>query len=148
MKVSDSTNKVMGSSKKKQAKKEKLTSKWSLRKPLYIGKKDERYEWHLKQLKTTGISDTETWSLDATIAEFILPRLKRFKVVNSGYPSSLTEKKWNEILDKMIFAFEWALADVDISEHADLSEKERKLKWKKYEEGMNLFSKYFMDLWW
>jgi len=134
--------------KTKKVKKEKLTSKWSLKKPLYIGKGDQRYEKHLKRLKATGICDTEMWSLDATIAEFILPRLKRFKEVNNGYPSCFTEKKWNEILDKMIFAFEWAMEDVDISVHADLSKKENKLGWKKYEEGMNLFAENFMDLWW
>jgi hypothetical protein len=88
----------------------KLHSKWSVKKPLYITKKDKRYAKHLKQLKERGFSDTETWSLYSVLSDFILPRLKRFKEVTNGFPSTgdMTMEKWYEILDKMIFAFEWS----------------------------------------
>ena len=135
--------------KKRLAKKEKLISKWSIEKPLYIDENDKRYKRHLKELKETGFSDTETWSLYSCISEFILPRLKRFKEINAGYPSNLTEIKWNKILDKMIFSFEWTLEQDEMSEeYMSLSDKKKEINWKRYNEGMKLFAEYFRDLWW
>jgi len=135
--------------KKKTKKKEKLTSKWSLKKPLFVEKSDKRYKKHVKQLKENGFSDAETWCLFAGISEFILPRLKRFKEINNGYPGDLTEAKWDKILDNMIFAFEWAVMDGEMTdEYMDLSDKKKEDGWKKYEEGMKLFGEYFMGLWW
>ena len=134
---------------KRSKKKEKLTSRWSLKKPFLMKEGDDRYEGHLKQLKERGFSDDETWCLFAVIAEFVLPRLKRLKEINAGYPGGLTEKKWQTILSKMIFAFEWAIVEAEMTEdYMNLSEKERKANWKKYEEGMDLFAEYFMALWW
>lgn len=126
-------------------------SKWSVKKPLYITKRDKRYAKHLKQLKERGFSDTETWSLYSVLSEFILPRLKRFKEVTNGFPSTgdMTMEKWYEILDKMIFSFEWALfEDEDADAYGKLSEEEIKENWGKYAEGMKLFAEYFRDLWW
>jgi hypothetical protein len=130
-------------------KKEKIEKyMWSIKKPMYIEKNDKRYKEHVKQLKKYGFSDTETWNLFGVIAEFVLPRLKRFKKVSNGYPGGeITEAKWNEILDKMIFAFEWSIT-YDNEDNSALSEKREKANWKRYEEGMELFAKWFMALWW
>ena len=131
-----------------KAKEEKLTSKWSVKKPLYITKKDRRYNKHLKMLKQCGFSDTETWSLYSVLAEFLLPRLKRFKKVTNGYPSNLAnEHKWDEILDKIIFALEWSRDENEVR-YDKLTVKQRKSNWDKYTEGMKLFAEYFRDLWW
>ena len=124
-----------------------LKSKWSLKSPLYLKKSDKRYKRHLKQLKDNGFSDSETWGLDSVIAEFILPRLKRFKEVTNGFPSTLTEAKWDAILDDMIFAFEWDLLD-DNDEYEKMSEKEKKAGWDRYNKGIRLFAEYFRELWW
>jgi len=128
----------------------KLTSKWSVKSPLYITKKDKRYSKHLKMLKECGFSDTETWSLYSVIVEFILPRLKRFKMVANGYPANLAnEKEWEKILDKIIFALEWTKIDDDMSGDYDkLTVEEKKENWDKYTEGMKLFAEHFRDLWW
>ena len=121
--------------------------KWVTKKPLYIDKKDKRYKDYIKQLAKDGFSNTETWCLSSVIAEFILPRLIRFKEVANGYPMNLTMEKWYEVLDKMIFAFEWSLA-YDEDTNYKLSDKVKKTNWAKYEEGMKLFSENFMSLWW
>ena len=114
------------------------TTKWRLKKPLYIKKSDDRYEKHKKQLEERGFSDTETWSLCSVIAEFIIPRLERFKEIKGGVPMCFKdESEYDKILDKIIFAFKYALKD-------DFSEKGEK----KYVEGIALFSKYFRYLWW
>lgn len=128
-------------------KKQSLTSKWSLKEPPYIEKTDKRYSQYTKQLQERGFCDSETWGLDSTICEFILPRLIRFKEVNKGFPCELTPEKWGEIIDEMIFAFDWSLNWED-DKYEDLTDKERKFNWKRYEEGMKLFAKYFRNLWW
>ena len=121
--------------------------KWVTKKPLYIDKKDKRYKKYVEQLRQSGFSDTETWCLTSVIAQFVLPRLIRFKSAVNGYPMGLSIEKWYEMLDQMIFAFEWALA-YDESENWELSDKAKKENWKRYKKGMKLFSENFMDLWW
>lgn len=128
---------------------EKLNSRWSLKKPYLVKEGDKRYKRCLKELKENGFSYDETWSLDSVVSEFVLPRLKLFKQVNNGFPGGLTESGWNEIIDKMIFAFEWNMADTNMTEmYIKASEEEKKANWEKYSEGMDLFAKYFRDLWW
>lgn len=127
----------------------KKMNKWSLKKPLYLKKDDDRYDAHVKQLKKDGFSDAETWSLFLVMAEFILPRLKRFREINQAYPANMTSDEWDIILDKMIYSFEWTLENDAMSEdYMNLSEEEKKENWEKHKEGMGLFSEYFNDLWW
>lgn len=74
--------------------------------------KRTRKKW-LKQ-HNKYINPRETWYLDITIAEFILPRLKLFKKLNNGYPGideMYTPEKWDEALDKMIIAFQYISED-------------------------------------
>lgn len=52
-----------------------------------------------------GWDDSELWSLDVTFCCWVVPRLRRFKDVNFGYPAMLTMEQWNEILDQMIDGF-------------------------------------------
>ena len=71
-----------------------------------------------KWLKKHGkyVDKKDTWSLDHTIAEFILPRLKLFKKLNNGYPGRGdmdTSEKWDEALDKMILSFEYIVTSDD-----------------------------------
>ena len=66
-----------------------------------------------KYLKSKGkyISMSELWDLDYAFADFILPRLKAFKKNTISVPASLTEDEWDDILDKMIIAFEYIITD-------------------------------------
>lgn len=126
-----------------------LVSEWSCKRPLYLKRRDNkrRYDRYAKQLKTNGFSDTETWGLDSVIAKFVLPRLIRFKELNNGMPIDFNEGTWDEVLDKMIFAFDWTL-NWEEKKYENLTEEQQKENWKRYEEGMALFGKYFRDLWW
>lgn len=101
----------------------------------------ERAEIYRKQRMERGFDDSETWSLDYTIAKFILPRLKRFKEVTNGYPGGLSEEEWDEILDKMIYAF-----DLKVNYDSDFDWKDGDQK--KFDEGIKLFSEWFLHLWW
>lgn len=132
---------------KKSKKETYTTSKWTLKKPLYLEKTDKRYKKHVVQLKKFGFSNAETWGLYSVIAEFILPRLKDFKKTTMSYPMGISEEEWNNILEKMIFAFEWTLT-CENGNNLNLSEEESKINWDRHKEGIDLFSKWFMDLWW
>ena len=110
-----------------------------------------RFLW---QKITRGWDDSVTWNFDARMAEWILPRLKRFKELNNGYPGDLTWERWNEILDEMIWAFEYIANDGENRIFTDdplTREKERE-EWnvaeKRVDDGLKLFGEYFRGLWW
>ena len=93
-----------------------------------------------------GFDDSELWSLDTALARHILPRLRAFKAGTCGHPSDLTEQEWDEILDKMINAFDfianqmWDYPNESVEEHF---ERERQAY-----EDVKLFGKWFGALWW
>lgn len=101
----------------------------------------ERQKLFKQQKKERGWDDSDTWNLDYKIAEFTLPRLKRFKELNIGYPSDegMTFKLWNEILDSMIYSFEIIINEFQETKDVD---------WKAVQDGLNNFGKYYRDLWW
>lgn len=109
-----------------------------------------KFDWNLIkracvfwwQRRTRGFDDSETWSMDQTLSIHILPRLKRFKQVNNGTPYGLTEEQWNEILDKMIYSFEFA------SNEDKYFYSHKQWEYDKFKEGIKLFAKYFSALWW
>lgn len=110
-----------------------------------------RFIW---QRIVRGWDDSDTWSLDDTIAHFALPRVKRFKEVNDGYPNDAgTPERWDEILDEIIWALDYIANDGEekfFEKHKD--ENTRYDEWKKLEkrcdDGMKLFGEYFRGLWW
>lgn len=91
---------------------------------------------------TQGFDDSVTWSLDIHLAGLILPRLKRFKELNThAYPNGLTPEQWSEILDKMIYGFEFTVSDDKMFGKFDEEEYD------KAKEGLRLFGEYFHALW-
>ena len=99
-------------------------------------KKRKKYNKKLRaDLKQNGFDKSECWNLDITIAKFILPRLKHFRETTISYPSTdIGLDGWHEILDKMIYSFDEILKD-DSTEHD------------KKQEGLELFAKYYVNLW-
>ena len=57
------------------------------------------------------IHSWDTWDMDHTLALIIHPMLVQLKETKHGYPSNLTEERWNEILDEMIWAFKQKTMD-------------------------------------
>lgn len=108
-----------------------------------------------KWLKQQGlyVNPKETWSLDITFAKYIIPRLKKFKELNNGYPGIEevnTPEKWDGALDKMIQAFEYVANEfdwwVDNPKYDCFAEEKRRQA--VINEGLQLFAKYYMNLWW
>lgn len=92
------------------------------------------------QRLTRGWDDSETWSLDASLPHVILPRLKRFKEITIGVPGDLSKEEWEQILDKMIAAFEFAGSEARWTAPAS--------EFEKHQEGLDLFAKHYFGLWW
>lgn len=91
------------------------------------------------QRRSRGWDDSETWSLDHSLAKLILPRLKRFKELNNGIPYGLNEENWNAALDKMIAGFEVHVKGSWQADKKDMVIARR---------GIALFAKYYPCLWW
>ena len=88
----------------------------------------------------------DTFNLDYNISKYILPRLKIFKETHMTLPPNLIEEEWNNILDKMILAFQLYVYE-DFSECLFKNKKEYEIKTKQLNDGLDLFRKYFFDLW-
>lgn len=125
-----------------------------------ITPKDKRFSKYANQLIKRGFDDTETWNLAATLGRWLLPRLKRYKKIQNGTPFNLTEKKWDHILDNIIWfvnelayhkeidKIEAKLLSKDVSikdfnDHAMYTEYKNK-----YEKCKQQFMDYLEDLWW
>lgn len=106
----------------------------------YIPRRSIRF-WF--QRLTRGFDDSETWSLDWSLAQLILPRLRRFRELNNGYPYGESEKTWNNKLDKMIAAFEYFAN----GKQWEVS-KDTMGELYKHKQSLKLFAKYYDHLWW
>ena len=96
------------------------------------------YSFFLRIIKGFDIQDT--WSLDISLASWMVPRLIHLRDNLHGFPANLNEVKWYEILSKMIYSFEQIAEDkflmIDNEEMMD-----------KINEGLDLFRQYDFDLW-
>ena len=101
------------------------------------------------QRRIRGFSDDQLWCLDCTIIRFILPRLKRFR--DLGPPNSFPQEcsspeEWEEILGKMIIALEIANdGGYPLLYPKDCTIAEERVQ--AFQEGWELFHKYFFSLW-
>jgi hypothetical protein len=106
-------------------------------------KKTTRDKLFAKQRKERGFDDSDTWSLDHTLAKWLAPRLKRYKEVNIIVGPTDKGRNWDQILDEMIATFEF-LASEERWSVVDYRDK----RWKQVKVGLKLFTKYFTNLWW
>ena len=89
-----------------------------------------------------GWDDSVTWGLDISLYKWLLPRLKRFRELNNGWPDSKynTFEDWNCELDKRIKQLEYIVENY--FEYED----------KKLNKTINSFNKWLAkdlnDLWW
>lgn len=101
-------------------------------------------KWERDLRKRLGkITPGELGDLDMTLTYFILPRLERFKKIETGHPGSMTNKEWQAILRKIIQAFKWKLDDNEWK----LPQKRQEDRRAKIKEGLRLFGEHFESLW-
>lgn len=110
------------------------------------------------QLLKYGYEFRDCWSLDYSAATWLVPRLKHLKKTKYGIPlfcyknhqnhtkvdDRAAIKKWNNILDEMIFAFEFTSHEED---NWKLNDKKYKELSKRALNGRLLFARYFCHLW-
>jgi len=164
--------------------------------PSYYYWLDRLFGWNPKQKISVRIDDHDTWSMDYTLAHIILPMLVQLKRTKHGSPSvdnadlpkelrmskkdmaqfakdGSTDdnffKRWDWVLDEMIWAFEQKCRDdweSDYYEHHVLSPDEKnydgffggsklvckdpkglKAHQERMSNGFRLFGKYYENLW-
>ena len=119
-------------------------------------------KWFLQKVFSKDhISEDELFSLDYTIAKFVLPRLRYYVKDPVSFPcidGDWSFEKWKAILEKMCFFFEYAVAngegtDFDLIVHYQKDNEIEDFDFAqneflgKVEEGKALFCKYYFDLW-
>ena len=133
-----------------------------------ITPKDKRFNKYARQLLKRGFDDSETWNLGTAMAEWLIPRLKRFKKLNTGYPGRFAKykdgyEKWNKIIDEILWLLEEEVTEKEESDlfyqyynKIPLAKRPSSLgewdEWKKYEKRMNkakkLFGEFWPHFWW
>lgn len=113
-------------------------------------------------------SSKEIWNLGEHLATCIYDGLLQFKnAERKSYPGDISSKTWEEYLDKMLFSFKeistfykndpleiyfskmWDSGERDLKKFKAPIEicEESKKYYEDIKEGLNLFSKYYLDLW-
>jgi hypothetical protein len=108
--------------------------------------------WHDQKI-VRGYSDPDIWGLNECLTRFILPRLIAFRDQNfHGVPLGVeSEEEWKEVLDKIILAFDLMRKDDECEWDYDGDDENfyelLKQDGERVTEGLELFAKYYRDLW-
>lgn len=105
-----------------------------------VDESDEKWPDYCAQREKRGFDDSELWNLDGTIAKFISPRLSAYvkTVIESNYNSSeMPFDEWLDILKKMDEGFKIMSSDKNRNED----------EVDKMNDAIDLFNKYFFNLW-
>ena len=113
-----------------------------------------------------GWSDRDIWSFDSYLCEVIPPVMRKFSKNNVGCPGELYDSKlvnnecakWQSILEEIAqgfeaaeemknlrFDFQWEKKGEKYTK--EYKEEKQKQLAKKFDRGMGLFAKYFLNLW-
>jgi hypothetical protein len=108
--------------------------------------------------ETDDIKDSELWSLDATLTDYILPRIKAFRrMKRQGYPvlekdiktnsdSSADDERFEADWENILFDIEKGfeahkkIGDVDFLIHEEAAEETM-------QKGLKLFAEHYGHLW-
>ena len=99
----------------------------------------------MRRLK--GYSEKDLWNLDVHLSELIYTRLVAFRDSRHlvAYPADFNSiEEWKEVIDKMIFAFEYYAHE---DRFATSNHYAMKYDIERAEEGLQLFTDYFTSLW-
>jgi len=129
------------------------------------------FEWFgyvPKQKTQVRIDPWDTWSMDCTLAEIILPSL--MQLAKTGHGSAKVElhdvperlhgddkvhERWDYVMSEMIYAFQHKVGEWDgDTERVFCSPRERMIferdqveSYHRIKNGFRLFGKYYEDLW-
>jgi hypothetical protein len=146
---------------------EPTIDRWADRlRPLCEGVKNLLDRIHPK-ITYVNIDKWDVWNMDTTLAHIILPMLKQLDKAKHGAPNVDDEdvpeelkstsappkecvwdtdanhfKRWDWVMNEMIWAFEYKLKDTDLDEYDQWSANGVRAK-----NGFRLFGKYYEALW-
>jgi hypothetical protein len=109
----------------------------------FTRKKPSKVAVEKKRTRKNTFPDSDTYSLDMTIGDFITPRLRRFRAIEEkvlgkeGFGDT-TKKEWLAMLDAMVFSWQKVAEGYGVNREKDL----------KVEYGLDLFRDYLFHLWW
>lgn len=120
------------------------------------------------------IDPWDTWAMDVTLAQIIHPMLKQLEATNHGagfvddddVPAGIKKsdvppvevwdsdanlfKRWDYVMDEMIWTFEQLAADEDEDEYivdGKIDKEKMKIYDDRIKNGLRLFGKYYRSLW-
>lgn len=120
-----------------------------------------------------GYCDRDVYGIDNWFENVIIPMLEQLQKIKQGYPINMTEKQWDIALSNMIYCFKESTEKYcsekneyedeytkDLFNSREEFNEELRNKWLKREEeiemyrekmkneALEMFSKYYYDLWW
>ena len=100
-------------------------------------------KWYF-QRANRGWADSDAWSGYIYLAQVNLGIIKELIKQDYSYPMSLKNKKeWNKVLKEMAYPFELTLKEEEVYDFKPRTQRNQK----KFIKGLNLYKKYFGDLW-
>ena len=133
----------------------------------------EKFDYKPEQKVSVHIDKWDTWSMDYTLADIVLPMLKQLKETNQGapyvYPEDVPSKlrptkqellqynkqgetdpkwfdRWDWVMDEMIYAFDCKANKDEVYMRFDDREEIQKEQ-DRISNGFRLFGKYYENLW-
>lgn len=104
--------------------------------------KIRNFRWWLQRSKR-GWTEYDAWNIDVWFMETMESMLTYYRRHHVGYPPDISEERWDEIIDRMIFLLkEMQKDDICVDFEQDF-----KNKMTNKDEFFELFSKYFYALW-
>ncbi len=101
-------------------------------------------KWFIQRGKR-GYADCDAWNLDSYLEGWLPEALDKIRKDGMSYPMGMKPKEWNKILKEMAKGFR-AMYDADTDENYKGAKKiEEAIKLEK--KSLELFSKYFNNLW-
>lgn len=108
-----------------------------------------------KQMFGKRFKKRRAWDCYSFLAVHIANELRAFKKYNvNSLPHEFYKeegdngtKEWHDVVDKMIYSFDQIARDYPNCEEMDVKSSEYKAYQAKIDEGLNLFAKYFRNLW-
>lgn len=106
-----------------------------------------------------GWADCDHWNANNYMSNVLLGLMTSFEKNDCGYPFDLKKDEWHEILKKIIAGFEAIKEVCDDSFWDDCKDKNGEIdvdiikietdkRVAKFNEGIDLFKKYYLNLWW
>ncbi len=122
--------------------------KWPLERMWeWPGDRLREFKWFIQRGRR-GYADSDLWSLDYYLSDWMPKALRQLKKHHTGYPGwkeANTDAKWKAILEKMAIGFEASSKQKDAL-LLPTSKRYKKFQ-KQIDEGFDLFAKWYGSLW-